>query len=90
MTTSAEIMQREKEFWQAMVEQDHKKAASMLTEEAANVSAFGVHHFTPSDYVKMAEEGDAKITEFSFSEEKVIFPAPDVAIATYKVKKHSR
>jgi hypothetical protein len=34
----------------------------------------------------MALSGDARITSFEFFEEKVIFPIPDVAIASYKAK----
>ena len=53
MATSAEIMKLETEFWQSMVDQEPKKAAAMLTDEAANVAMFGIHHFSPSEYVKM-------------------------------------
>jgi hypothetical protein len=86
MTTGAEIMKLETTFWQSMVDQDPKKAAAMLTERTANVAMFGINHFSPSEYVKMAEEGPARLTAFSFSDEHVIFPTPDVAVATYKVK----
>lgn len=34
----------------------------------------------------MALSGDARITAFEFFDEKVIFPTPDVAIASYKAK----
>jgi hypothetical protein len=85
MATAAEIMQLETSFWQSMVDQEPQKAAALLTEEAASVAMYGIHHFSPSEYVTMAEEGPAKLTTFSFSEEKVIFPTPDVAVATYKV-----
>lgn len=86
MMTTADIMKLETAFWQAMVDQKPEKAASMLTDKAASVAMFGIHHFSPSEYIKMAEEGSAKITAFSFSDENVIFPVPDVAIATYKVR----
>lgn len=86
MATSAEIIKLETAFWQAMVDQEPEKAAAMLTDTAANVAMFGVHHFSPSEYVKMAEDGPARITAFSFSDEQVIFPTPDVAVMTYKVK----
>ncbi len=86
MAASAEIMKLETEFWQSMVDQEPRKAAAMLTDEAANVAMFGIHHFSPSEYVKMAEQGPARLTAFSFSDERVMFPAPDVAVATYKVK----
>lgn len=86
MATSAEIMKLETAFWQSMVDREPKKAAAMLTDKAANVAMFGIHHFSPSEYVKMAEEGPARLTAFSFSDEQVMFPAPDVAVATYKVR----
>ncbi|WP_202843059.1 hypothetical protein [Luteimonas saliphila] len=34
----------------------------------------------------MALSGDARITSFEFSDESVVFPKPDVAIASYKAK----
>lgn len=86
MTSSADIMKLESAFWQALVDGQPDKAAGMLTGEAVNVAMYGIHHFSPADYVRMAEQGPAKLTAFSFSNQRVMFPAPDVAIASYEVK----
>ncbi|MCQ4163516.1 nuclear transport factor 2 family protein [Tahibacter harae] len=85
MTNAADIMKLEREFWQSLVDGTPKKAAALLTDTAASVSMFGIHHFGPAEYITMAEEGPAKLTGFSFSQEKVLFPAADVAVATYEV-----
>lgn len=85
MTAASDIMKLETEFWQSMVDAKPKQAAALLTQKATNVAMFGIHHFSPAEYIRMAEEGPAKVTGFSFSNENVLFPTPDVAIATYEV-----
>ncbi|WP_418126047.1 nuclear transport factor 2 family protein [Variovorax sp. 160MFSha2.1] len=85
MTTPSDIMKLEAEFWQSVVNGEPEKAAALLTEPAANVAMFGIHHFTPDEYIKMAKEGPAKLTAFTFSNEKVLFPSTEVAVATYEV-----
>lgn len=90
MGNADEIMRLETEFWQAMVDQEPDKAAALLTEPAVSVAMFGIHHFTPAEYVQMAKQGSARIESFRFSDEKVIFPADDVAIASYQVRQRFR
>lgn len=84
MTTQNDIMELERQFWQAIVEMDADTAVSLLDGESVSVSGWGIHHFSPAEYREMALSGDARVTAFKFSEERVIFPTPDVAIATYK------
>lgn len=84
MSTQREIMELERQFWQAIVDMDVDTAISLLDAESVSVSGWGIHHFSPAEYRKMALSGDARVTAFKFSEERVIFPMPDVAIATYK------
>lgn len=86
MTTAADIMKLETEFWQSLVDGAPEKAAALLTDKAANAAMYGIHHFSPAEYLKMAKDGPAKLTSFSFSNEKVFFPAPDVAVATYEAR----
>lgn len=85
MTRAADIMKLETEFWQSMLDQQPEKAAALLTETATSVAMFGIHHFSPAEYIAMAKKGPAKITAFSFSNENVLFPSADVAVATYEV-----
>lgn len=84
MTTQNEIMEIERRFWQAMVDMDIDAAISLLDDESVSVSGWGIHHFSPAGYRDMALAGNARITFFKFSDERVIFPTPDVAIASYK------
>lgn len=84
MTTQKDIMELERQFWQAIVDMDADTAISLLDEESVSVSGWGIHHFSPAEYREMVRSGDARIIAFKFSEERVIFPTPDVAIATYK------
>ncbi len=84
MTTQKNIMELERQFWQAIVDMDVDTAISLLDKESVSVSGWGIHHFSPAEYKEMPSSGDARVTAFKFSEERVIFPTPDVAIAAYK------
>ena len=86
MTTQQDIMELERRFWQAMVDRDIDVATSLLDRHSVSVSGGGIHHFDPSEYKAMALAGDGRITSFSFSDERVIFPSPDVAIASYRAE----
>lgn len=84
MATQKEIMELERQFWQAMADMDIDAATSLLDDESVSVSGGGIHHFDPAGYKDMALAGTGRITAFRFSDERVIFPTPDVAIASYK------
>ncbi|GAB2852373.1 hypothetical protein GCM10027277_20940 [Pseudoduganella ginsengisoli] len=86
MATQAEIMSLERKFWQSMVDMDVDTAVSLLDDQAAAAGTRGIHHFKPDEYRAMALSDTARITSFEFFDERVIFPVPDVAIASYKAK----
>ena len=86
MTTQDEIMGLERTFWQSMMDMDVDVAASLLDERSTTTSARGTLCFDPAQYKSMALAGEARITSFEFLEEHVLFPIPDVAIASYKAK----
>ena len=86
MTTQGEIMELERRFWQFMLDMDIDAAVSLLDEQSTTAGGRGILHFGPAEYKAMALSGDARITSFEFSDEKVIFPLPDVAIASYKAR----
>ncbi|WFC41355.1 nuclear transport factor 2 family protein [Pseudoxanthomonas sp. SE1] len=86
MATQDEIMALERKFWQSMMDMDLDTAVSLLDEQSTAASAQGIHYFDPAEYKAMALLGDARITSFAFFDERVIFPVPDVAIASYKAK----
>lgn len=86
MTTQAEIMELERRFWQAMVDLDVDAAVALLDEPAMSANAHGIHRFTPAEYKAMALSGDTRVSSFEFFDEQVLFPAPDVAIASYRAR----
>ncbi|WP_187471140.1 nuclear transport factor 2 family protein [Luteimonas viscosa] len=86
MTTQADIMALERRFWQSMVEMDVDTAISLLDEQSTVAGVRGIRRFAPGEYKAMALAGDARMTSFEFSDESVLFPTPDVAIASYKAK----
>ncbi|MGN7726752.1 nuclear transport factor 2 family protein [Luteimonas sp. 22616] len=86
MTTQDEIMALERKFWQSMKDMDVDTAVSLLDEQSTTAGARGILYFGPAEYKAMALSGDARITSFEFFDEGVIFPIPDVAIASYKAK----
>jgi hypothetical protein len=89
MSTQEEIMGLERKFWQSMADMDVDTAAALLDEQSTSASGQGIHYFDPAQYKSMALSGDARITSFELSDERVIFPTPDVAIASYKEKLES-
>lgn len=86
MSTQEEIMGLERKFWQSMADMDVDAAAALLDEQSTSASGQGIHYFDPAQYKAMALSGDARITAFELSGERVIFPLPDVAIASYKAR----
>ena len=86
MTTPDEIMELERRFWQAMQDMQVDEAVKMLDAHSTSVSDGGVHHFDPAEYKAMALSGNARIRSFELFDEQVIFPLPDVAVATYTAR----
>ncbi|MBO9716729.1 MAG: nuclear transport factor 2 family protein [Pseudoxanthomonas sp.] len=83
MASHDQIMELERRFWQSMKDMDVDAAVALIDEQSASVSGWGIHHFGPAEYRAMALAGTARITAFEFFDEQVIFPLPDVAVATY-------
>lgn len=86
MATRDEIMELERRFWQAMQDMQVDAAVAMLDVHSTSVSGWGLHHFSPAEYKAMALSGKGRITSFELSDEQVIFPLPDVAVATYTAR----
>ena len=86
MTTPDEIMELERRFWQAMQDMDLDAAVALLDAQPTSVTGGGVHHFNPDQYRAMALAGNARITSFELFDEQVVFPLPDVAVATYTAR----
>ena len=86
MASHDEIMELERRFWRSMKDMDVDAAVALLDAQSTSVSGWGIHHFGPAGYRAMALSGSARITSFEFFDERVVFPLPDVAVATYGAK----
>jgi hypothetical protein len=80
-----EIEELEDAFWKSIVDDAPKVATAMLAEPALMVSGHGVNKFDHAGYIKMAKGGKYKLIDYKVSKMDVLFPADDVAIATYHV-----
>lgn len=80
------LIELEMKFWQSIVDGDSDAAADMLTEPALMVSSHGAIEFGRDDYRRMAETGPMVLSDFEFSDMKVVFPNDSTAILSYHVK----
>lgn len=85
-TSSKQIIELEKRFWQSMVDEDTDTALSMLAEPSMMVSSHGTMQFDHDDYRKMAENGSMVVKSFMLSDMNVAFPNEDTAVLTYRAK----
>ena len=85
-TRKQEIEKLETAFWQSMVDGKAEVATRMLTEPALMVSGHGLLKFDHATYEKMASDDAYQLTEFEFCDFDVMFPARDVAVASYRVR----
>jgi ketosteroid isomerase-like protein len=85
-TPSKTLIDLERKFWQAIVDQDADTATDLLTEPALMVSAHGAMKFDHAGYRKMAEKGSMVLTSYELSDMNVVFPNDSTAVLTYRVK----
>ena len=85
-TPSKTLIDLERKFWQAIVDQDADTATDLLTEPALMVSAHGAMKFDHAGYRKMAEKGSMVLTSYELSDMNVVFPNDATAVLTYHVK----
>jgi len=83
--TSKNIVELEKKFWQAMVDQDADTAIGLLSEPAVMVSSHGAMKFDHAGYRKMADQGPTVVKSFELDDVEVVFPNEDTAVLTYRV-----
>lgn len=53
-----------------MADQRPEQAVALLAAEAVSVAMFGIHHFSPGEYLSMAQTGPAKLTFLNFQMKK--------------------
>lgn len=81
-----DLVELEQRFWQSMVDQVTDSALEILAEPALMVSSHGLMKFDHAGYRRMAEKGPLVLRDFELREMDVLFPTPDVAVLTYKVR----
>ena len=84
-TSSKTLIELEKRFWQAIVDEDTDAAIEMLTEPSMMVSPHGAMRFDHASYRQMAEKGAMVLESFELSDMNVVFPNDDTAVLTYHV-----
>jgi|SRR5689334_9868551 len=84
-TSSKTLIELEKRFWQAIVDEDADAAIEMLTEPSMMVSPHGAMRFDHASYRQMAEKGAMVLESFELSDMNVVFPNDDTAVLTYHV-----
>jgi hypothetical protein len=86
-TKDHELLELEREFWDAMQAKDGQRAARLTDDECIVVGAQGVSAIDPSTMEKMTVEGGWELNRYSFDEEnaRVRFIDDNVAVVAYKV-----
>jgi uncharacterized protein (TIGR02246 family) len=79
-----EIERLERAFWQSLVDRDAEAAKGLLAPQALMVSSHGTMRFDPAQYEKMLLDPKHGLLEYTLSDMDVLFPADDIAIATYR------
>jgi hypothetical protein len=82
-----ELLEREKEFWNAMKAKDAKGAQRMTDDGCIVVGAQGVMAIDAERMATMTEEGTWWLEQYAFDERnaQVRFLSDDVALVAYKV-----
>lgn len=85
---SREILDVERQFWNAMEEKDSASAARMTDDQCLIVGAQGVSAITPEVMSKLTSNGEWEIQQYTFDEKnrQVRFVSDDVAIVAYTVR----
>ncbi|HVY19137.1 MAG TPA: nuclear transport factor 2 family protein [Bauldia sp.] len=86
MSIEQDILAREKEFWQSMIDRDAKAGAAMMADTSLVTGAQGVGKIDRKTFAKMMEQGAWKLHKFDFSDVQVTQVTPDVAVIAYKVR----
>lgn len=84
--TRQTLIDLEKKFWHALVDENVDVATRLLAEPALMVGTHGALKFDRATYRKMAREGPMVVTSFEFSDMQVELPTDAMGILTYCVK----
>ena len=86
-SNTADLLEQERKFWNAMKEKDARTAGRMTDDGCIIVGAQGVSAIDQKSMAKMTEEGEWELQQYTFDERtaRVKFINDDVAIVAYKV-----
>lgn len=84
------LIDLEKKFWQALVDQDAAAAMKLLGERALMVGSHGAIRFDREGYRRMLEQGSMVVASFEISDMDVFLPNDTTAILTYHVRQGVR
>jgi uncharacterized protein (TIGR02246 family) len=81
------LLDRERQFWNALQMKDAQRAASMTDDGCVIVGAQGVSSVDRQTMAKLTTEGEWRLEQYSFDDQKtqVRFLNDDIAIVAYKV-----
>ena len=87
-TRTQELLDREREFWDAMKAKDPRAASRMTDDGCIVVGAQGVSAIDRQTMAKLTEEGTWELKDYDVDEKtaQVRFIHDDVALVAYKVK----
>ena len=85
---SREVLEIERQFWNAMKAKDAASAGRMTDDRCIVVGAQGVSAITPDVMSKLTSEGRWELQQYAFDEKnrQVHFVSDDVAIVAYTVR----
>lgn len=80
------IVELEKKFWQALVDQDTDVALDMLCEPAVLVNPHGTMKVDHAGYRRLAEDSGYVLQGYELGHFDVVFPNDSTAVITYRAK----
>lgn len=86
MSLESDILAREKQFWQSMIDKDGQAGSRLAADPCLVTGAQGVGRIDRKTFAKMMAEGAWQLHAFEFSDVKVEAVTDDVAVIAYKVR----
>lgn len=88
--TEHDVLELERQFWDAMKAKDGRRAARMTDDGCIIVGAQGVSTIDRPTMEKLTVDGNWQLQDYAFDakQTRVRFIGDDVAIVAYKVKEH--
>ncbi len=85
-TDKQQIIDLEKTFWQAMLDNDAETGASLVADPSLLAGSMGSIKLDPDKYRAMAKQGGWKLLDYDLSDFDVVFANQDTAVVTYTVQ----